>query len=247
MHPALRIFGIAITSMVIAACWFWAYVAVRESSLVTVVAALGLSLTLVLSIRMMLTSPVVTPRVKFTDKGTLLQPDVRIDRDLRRLIVTGTLSTGLCFFAWWPFGALYLPLFREDGGHIVPVIAGGAFVPLAWMWWKQRALGSLSLLLLTPDGFKFPTVTSMHEGNWDDIAKIEARLPSGEQFWNPMVLTMKDGSTLLFEAPGTYTPRGTALVEMVRFYWKHPASRDELTDGRALQRLARLQEAAPAE
>jgi hypothetical protein len=28
------------------------------------------------------------------------------------------------------------------------------------------------------------------------------------------------------------------LRELIRFYWKHPESRDELTDGRAVERLA---------
>ena len=56
-----------------------------------------------------------------------------------------------------------------------------------------------------------------------------------------MVITMEGGSTLLFEAPGIYTERGTALVELVRFYWQHPEQRAELTDGRALQRLRQLQ------
>ncbi len=52
-----------------------------------------------------------------------------------------------------------------------------------------------------------------------------------------MVVTLKNGKALLMEAPGTYTPKGTALIEMVRFYWQHPEQRDELTDGRALIHL----------
>jgi hypothetical protein len=39
-------------------------------------------------------------------------------------------------------------------------------------------------------------------------------------------------------AAGAITPDGTALRELVRFYWEHPESRGELTDGRALKRLA---------
>jgi hypothetical protein len=39
-------------------------------------------------------------------------------------------------------------------------------------------------------------------------------------------------------AAGSITPDGSALRELVRFYWEHPESRDELTDGRAVERLA---------
>jgi hypothetical protein len=37
------------------------------------------------------------------------------------------------------------------------------------------------------------------------------------------------------------TPDGSAMRELVRFYWQHPESRDELTDESALKRLAQLQ------
>jgi hypothetical protein len=240
MHPRLRFFGIAITVVMIAACWRWAYEAARQFSPITVVVALGISLAFLFSIRMMMASTNVTPRGKFTATGTLLQPDIRIDRNLHRLVVIGAVSTVLCFFAWWPLGVLYLPLFHGDGSHIVPVCAGGAAVPLLWIWWRHRMLGSLTLLMLTPEGFKFPTIASMHQGRWDDVAAVDGKSPSGEQFWNPMIFTMNDDSTLVFEAPGTYTPRGTALVELVRFYWQNPEQRDELTDGRAVRRLNRL-------
>jgi hypothetical protein len=33
-------------------------------------------------------------------------------------------------------------------------------------------------------------------------------------------------------------PDGSAMRDLVRFYWQHPDSRGELTDGRALERLA---------
>lgn len=43
------------------------------------------------------------------------------------------------------------------------------------------------------------------------------------------------------DSPGSYTPKGTALIELVRFYWRHPEQRTELADGRALERLEVLQ------
>jgi hypothetical protein len=42
-------------------------------------------------------------------------------------------------------------------------------------------------------------------------------------------------------AAGAMTPDGSAIRGLVRFYWEHPESRDELTDGRALKRLTQIQ------
>lgn len=240
MHPFLRFFGIAITLFVVAVCGRWAYEAALQPSPVTVIVALGISLFWLFSIRMMATSTSVTPRGKYTEKGTLIQPDIRIDRNLNRLVITGTLATGVCAAAW-PLGALYVPLIPPELSYVVPLIASAVGVVCLWMWWKSSTQGGLSLLMLTPEGFKFPTIGSMREGRWEDIASIEDKLPDEEKFWNPMVITMDGGSTVLFEAPGIYTDRGTALVELVRFYWQHPEQRVELTDGRALKRLDRLQ------
>jgi hypothetical protein len=39
-------------------------------------------------------------------------------------------------------------------------------------------------------------------------------------------------------AAASCTPDGVALRQLVRFYWQHPDNRGELTDGRALKRLA---------
>jgi hypothetical protein len=41
-------------------------------------------------------------------------------------------------------------------------------------------------------------------------------------------------------AASAMTPDGAALRELVRFYWQHADSRDELTDGRVLKRLTTL-------
>lgn len=50
-------------------------------------------------------------------------------------------------------------------------------------------------------------------------------------------LTTPDGRTRTL-ASDWYTPGGRAVRKLVRFYWQHPECRDELTDGRAAQRLA---------
>lgn len=215
----------------------WGFNAAKQLSLVTIVVALGLALTCVYSILMMTQSMSVTFQASFGTAGTRLLPDKRIERSLRRLILTAGISTWLMFVAW-VIGVLYLPL--GNGRHVFPICAGAGAAFLTWCWIKLLRQGSLSYLVLAPEGFEFSTLREPKTGKWDEVENIADKVPNEERFWNPMVMTMAGGETLLMEAPGTYTPKGTALVELVRFYWQHPELRDELTDGRAVERLRAL-------
>jgi hypothetical protein len=42
----------------------------------------------------------------------------------------------------------------------------------------------------------------------------------------------------------SYTSGGTALRRLVRYYWINPDQRAELTDGKAIERLAELEGSA---
>lgn len=237
MEKFARRFGIAVTSAFLAMLAFWAYGAAKQLSLVTLVVIIGLALTSIYSIFMMTQSKTVAFQASFDTTGTRLRPDKRIENNLRRLIVTAGISTWLMFLAW-VFGVLYLPL--GNARHVFPLCAGAAAAVLTWSWVKLVRQGSLSYLVLTPEGFEFSTLREPKTGKWDEVENIADKLPDEERFWNPMVVTMAGGETLLMEAPGTYTPKGTALVELVRFYWQRPEQRDELTDGRAVERLRTL-------
>jgi hypothetical protein len=54
-----------------------------------------------------------------------------------------------------------------------------------------------------------------------------------------IVFVMSDETAPTISA-GAMTPDGIAVRELVRFYWQHADHRDELTDGRALERLNAL-------
>jgi hypothetical protein len=234
MDKILRRFGIAVTLTFIAILAIWAVNAAKQFSLVTLVVALGLSLTCIYSIFMMARSKTVSFQASFDTTGTRIRPDKKIEKNLQKLIVTGTLSTWLMFLAW-AFGVLYLPFGELQ--HVFPLCAGAAAAVLTWCWIKLSRQGNLSYLFLTPERFEFSTLREPKTGKWDDVENITDSLPEEGRFWNPMVVTTTDGETLVMEAAGIYTPKGTALVELVRFYWQHPELRDELTDGRAIERL----------
>ncbi|QRY47868.1 hypothetical protein JVX93_14410 [Mycolicibacterium boenickei] len=237
MEKFARRFGIAVTLAFIAMLAFWAFSAARQLSLVTLAVIIGLALTSIYSIFMMTQSKTVVFQASFDATGTRLRPDKRIENNLRRLIVTAGISTWLMFLAW-VFGVLYLPL--GNAQHVFPLCAGAAAAVLTWCWIKLVRQGSLSYLFLTPEGFEFSTLREPKTGKWAEVENVADKVPGEERFWNPMVVTVAGGATLLMEAPGIYTPKGTALVELVRFYWQHPEQRDELTDGRAVERLRAL-------
>ncbi|MED5815003.1 hypothetical protein VST63_21805 [Mycolicibacterium sp. 050232] len=234
MEKLARRSGIAVALVFLAMLAVWGFNAAKHSSFVTVAVALGLALTAIYSTTMMTQSRSVAFQASFDTTGTQLRPDKRIEYNLRRFIVAGGLSTWLMFLAW-VFGVLYLPF--DVGRHVFPMCAGAAAAVLTWCWIKLRRQGSLSYLSLTPEGFEFSTLREPKTGKWDEVENIADKLPDEERFWNPMVVTLAGGETLLMEAPGIYTPKGTALVDLVRFYWQHPELRDELTDGRAVERL----------
>lgn len=237
MEKFARRSGIAVALIFIAMLAPWAFNAAKQFSLVTLVVIVGLTLTSIYLVLMMTQSRTVEFQASFDTTGTQLRPDKRIETNLRRFIVTGGLSTWLMFLAWI-FGVLYQPF--DVGQHVFPLCAGAAAAVLTWCWVKLQRQGSLSYLALTPHGFEFSTLREPKTGKWDEVENIADKLPDEERFWNPMVVTMAGGKTLLMEAPGTYTPKGTALVELVRFYWQRPDLRDELTDGRAIKRLRAL-------
>lgn len=234
MENFTRIFGIVFLSLIVAVCCAWAGFSAIQFSLVTTIVALGLSLTCFWLIRTLVASKNAVPRASFDSAGTVVLPDLRITNSMHRFVATGTISTGLTFAAW-VIGVLYLPL--GEFGDILPIAMGAAAAVLAWLWFKDSTDRGLSYLTLNPDGFEFAGIATSQSGKWNDVVDVADKLPNQERFWNPMVITMRSGKALAMEAPATYTPNGTALIEMVRFYWKHPEHRDELIDGRALRHI----------
>lgn len=108
-------------------------------------------------------------------------------------------------------------------------------VPAMWLTVRR---GSTKYLRLTPAGYDMAESYKPERGGWDEIADITGVVPeSYRQVPNPLVLVKRDGTAAVFGA-GSTTPGGSELRELVRFYWQHPESRGELTNGRALERLS---------
>jgi hypothetical protein len=179
----------------------------------------------------------VTPRVEVDDAGTTFWPDRGIDIpvqvSLLGLVVAGALIALLA-----PLGMLDIPV-PPFMRYSLPFMGAVIVVTGAPMLWRNVSRRSTKYLRLTPQGFELSEGLRSASGDWAQIEDITDQVP-GRQAPSPggaIVFVMSDDSAPTIAA-GAMTPDGSALRELVQFYWQHPDSRGELTDGQALKRLA---------
>ncbi|GAB5900617.1 hypothetical protein OKHIL_64260 [Mycolicibacterium mageritense] len=239
MPKLMRRLAYFVTAILLLMCWGWAYAAFRHGAYITVVIALALSVIPISIVAMTRISTAVAPGVAFDSAGTWLRPDPRIEALMHRLVTAGIVATATVCAAW--LGGVLYQGFLDEFGHMVPLLCGVTSLVLLWTWWMTKRQGGISYLILSPDGFEFSGLLSPKVGKWDDIAAMVDDDPEAGRFWGLMDFTMTNNKRLRMESTGIYTPGGKALYEFVRFYWQHPEHRDELTNGRALNRLESLQ------
>jgi hypothetical protein len=102
----------------------------------------------------------------------------------------------------------------------------------------KRAAGQHEIPAPDATRFELAEGWSSQSGDWVQVKDVTDEAP-GQQVPTPgaVVFVMSDDSAPTISARAI-TPDGKSLRELARFYWKHPQSRDELTGGRALERLA---------
>jgi hypothetical protein len=107
--------------------------------------------------------------------------------------------------------------------------------------WSLFKRGGNSIQRLSPRGFELSQGVSSVNGEWDDVVEMADRRPGKRPpIRATLVVTFSDGKVRT-QAIDSYTPGGEALRRLVRYYWINPDRRDELTDGRAIERLAEYQ------
>lgn len=178
----------------------------------------------------------VTPRTSCDGHGTKILPDFFIDVSMLVGSV-GILVASTVFVVFAPMGRLDIPI-PHTARLSLPFMAGATIVLGVPTLWPMLRRGSSNYLLLTLTGFEMAEGFRPQTGTWDAITNISDAIPDQrKKLPNKLVIENTDGSFNVLSA-GWLTPGGKDLREWVRFYWKHPDYRDELTDGRAAKRLA---------
>ncbi|KWX68131.1 hypothetical protein ASJ79_19040 [Mycobacterium sp. NAZ190054] len=190
----------------------------------------------ILAVRVIVATGRVAPRVEYGDAGTELRPDRKVDR-LALLSTLAGFASLLLFTVFGPLGMAELPGLAREQKWFVLVSAAGVVFGLPSLW-RIGTQGGMSYLRLGDGGVQAGDAYSRAEYRWDDLSDVADR--SRHSHWahtaGSTYLTTSDGRTRML-ASDWYTPGGRALRKLVRFYWQYPECRDELTDGRAAQRL----------
>lgn len=167
--------------------------------------------------------------------GTTFHPDPAATWFLGIALV-GAIVSSAFYVIFVPRGHVDIP-FTSPGG-------GGRSLSLMWSL-LIIALGGLVALIvrrrtgylrLAPHGIESADIRHTRNASWDDITDITDEAPKKTSH-QPIVFGTRDAKPIVVNNASGYAPNGAALYWMIRHYWKHPENRDELTDGRALERL----------
>lgn len=176
---------------------------------------------------------------EFDEQGTY----VFVDLLVARIFLVATIvfiPAGILFAIFSFFHQLDFPETspRRHGsasvGVLFAVIAAIGLV----RGYPKRAMGQVRL---TPKGFRVFESGKEFGGAWADVEDVSSYPPPKRKHkmrtHKPVVLTMTDGDVHVISGANAYTPGGAALYWMIRYYWRNPDERRELTDGRALTRM----------
>lgn len=227
--------GFALFSM------YWVCVMISRGEYLTAVVVLGCAMFcagLVIPY-VLVTTGKTSPRATFDAAGTTIQSD-RIIEACKWVFLMGPVPAAAIFAIFWPQGTIDIPVPHSLRYSIPYVAAGMALMGLFAL--RQLFSGKArKYLRLTPNGFEFVCGPTTGRGQWTQVVDIVEQAPDTPAPTSSMksitVFTV-DGEAPTMPSAGTFAPGGgQAVRELMRFYWKHPDNRSELTDGRAIRRL----------
>lgn len=176
----------------------------------------------------------VTPRISYDDTGTTIRPDLRVDR----LMLTSSAAAVVamaCYAIFAPQGMINIAMPNGDHSGYVVVCVVGVVVGSFTLRQVFRA-GSASYVRMTANSIETGSTMTSSERPWKDVVGVLDRAPNKRRATGATYIRHRDGHTRVVPSYW-YTPDGRALHHMIDFYWKHPKYRDELVDGRVLDRL----------
>lgn len=216
----------------------WSVVKVIDGDFVTTAVVLGfvsccVGLIAYLSLPM---SGVVTPRPEFDDAGTTIRRDSAVDISYLLIVGGAFVSVGtVAVFGWSGRIDIALPPGQSWSRYAgVAVLATVALLPLLWITMRHRGTG---FVRLTPVGIEIMGRGGRASCDWEDVVDISKTRADASRGPREMLYVIKRKGPELVTTADAYTPGGDALRRFVRFYLTYPDYRDELTDGRAVERF----------
>lgn len=217
-------------------CLAWACIYVARGEFLSAVVALGfavfaLGLVLMLAI---IASRKVKPRVQRDDGGILVRPDRRVDA-LLMASTFGVFIAMALYAIFAPLDMIAVRVPRGDEGYFVFACAAAVLVGVFSLRQIIARRGT-SYVRMTVDGLETGNTVSSSHRSWNEVTDVGDRPLRSRQPTGTTYIMTVDGRARVVPS-NWYTPGGHSLRELVRFYWKHPENREELTDGRALHRF----------
>lgn len=223
--------------LAIVAIW-WAVVSFAHGEYLTVVVVTGfafaflcLTASLVLVMRRK-----VRPLADVGDRGTTIRPDHIVGGLVKWGTVTAYLALAT-FAIFAPLGKIDIPLPPGNRQYILIVAFAGTIWGIVDVW-RTFKRGGVSFIKLDADGFAMSQGSSSINGGWDDVVAITDRRPGKPAPLRAMIFVKFGDDRIRSLVVDSYTPGGDAVRRLVRYYWMNSDKRDELTDGRAVERLA---------
>jgi hypothetical protein len=161
------------------------------------------------------------PRVEFDDAGTTFRPDPGIDIPIQ-VSLLGLVVASALIAVLAPLGKLDIPV-PPFMRYSLPFLGALIVAMGAPMLWRNVSRGGTTKYLrLTPAGFELSEGLRSHAGGWEEVRDIADEAP-GKQAPAPgaIVFVMSDDGAATIAA-GAMTPDGSAMRDLVRFYWQHP-------------------------
>lgn len=179
----------------------------------------------------------MTPRAEWAATSTTIRPQQRVDV----VFIVATSAVFLAAVLYLVFSSLqmldYVPSGVMRGLALAGCTALALFgAPTLYQMFKHR---SGSLLRLDPHGFDVWNGQwgKFVRGTWDEVEQVLDHPVKGRKPLHEVIVLVLSRNRSAMLVSDAITGNSDALRDWVRFYWRHPGHRDELTDGRALSRL----------
>lgn len=176
------------------------------------------------------------PRTECGPDGTVIRPQRFVDLVAHIGIISAVLAAAL-YLVCAPLGMVD---YQPTGVMRVTVPSGCVFIVVfgAPIVYRMFSRGE-SYLRLHPGGFEVWNGGwgIFKQAAWDELEEVLDRPARGRSIGRDMVVFVLPKHRSAMFVSDHITGHSHALREWVRFYWRHPEFRDELVDGRGLQRL----------